>query len=123
MEKSKYAENLVLKGGLFIYSLTDFDSRVTVDVDGTTLTEALSKTFENRGHHFSAEQFEQVMAFGSNDAMQKKWKAFCRKIDTKIDDYEAVLRTIKAFLAEPYRTIMEETAFHLNWSAEKQSWL
>ena len=33
MEKSKYAENLVLKGGLFIYSVTDFDSRVTVDVD------------------------------------------------------------------------------------------
>ena len=31
--KSKYAENLVLKGGLFLYSLTDFDSRVTVDVD------------------------------------------------------------------------------------------
>ena len=28
LEKSKYAENLVLKGGLFIYSLTDFDSRV-----------------------------------------------------------------------------------------------
>lgn len=26
-------ENLVLKGGLFIYSLTNFDSRVTVDID------------------------------------------------------------------------------------------
>ena len=33
LEKSKYAENLVLKGGLFLYSLTDFDSRVTADVD------------------------------------------------------------------------------------------
>ena len=33
LEKSKYSENLVLKGGLFIYSVTDFDSRVTVDVD------------------------------------------------------------------------------------------
>lgn len=33
LEKSKYAENFVLKGGLFIYSLTGFDSRVTVDVD------------------------------------------------------------------------------------------
>ena len=33
LEKSKYAENLVLKGGLFLYSLTGFDSRVTVDVD------------------------------------------------------------------------------------------
>jgi len=33
LEKSKYAENLVLKGGLFIYTLTDFDSRITVDID------------------------------------------------------------------------------------------
>ncbi|MBQ9812155.1 MAG: nucleotidyl transferase AbiEii/AbiGii toxin family protein [Thermoguttaceae bacterium] len=33
LEKSNYVENLVLKGGLFIYSLTGFDSRVTVDVD------------------------------------------------------------------------------------------
>ena len=33
LEKSQYAENLVLKGGLFIYSVTAFDSRVTVDVD------------------------------------------------------------------------------------------
>ena len=33
LEKSKYAENLVLKGGLFLYSLTNFDIRVTVDVD------------------------------------------------------------------------------------------
>ena len=33
LEKSKYAENLVLKGGLFLYSLTEFDSRVTMDVD------------------------------------------------------------------------------------------
>lgn len=33
LQNSKYADNLVLKGGLFIYSITDFDSRVTVDVD------------------------------------------------------------------------------------------
>lgn len=33
LERSEYADNLVLKGGLFLYSITDFDSRVTVDVD------------------------------------------------------------------------------------------
>ena len=33
LENSKYAENFVLKGGLFIYSITEFDSRVTVDID------------------------------------------------------------------------------------------
>lgn len=30
---SKYAQNLVLKGGLFLYTLTNFESRATVDVD------------------------------------------------------------------------------------------
>lgn len=33
LEKSKYVENFVLKGGLFLYTLTNFDSRVTMDVD------------------------------------------------------------------------------------------
>lgn len=30
---SQYAENFILKGGLFIYTLTNFESRATVDVD------------------------------------------------------------------------------------------
>ena len=247
LEKSKYAENLVLKGGLFLYSLTDFDSRVTADVDfllrkmpntpeqlqaileeiiatetgndfitfeiknvspiavakikntktpfgidfgvgdiivpgqekrkiptqldgfeaptvntyslettvaekldailslmefssrmkdyydlyylankfdfnGETLTEALKKTFENRGHKFTVEQFEQVMAFGSDDAMRKKWKAFCRKIDTKTDDFSTVLRTIGDFLATPYEAAIENAGFHLKWLVRKQIW-
>ena len=57
------------------------------DFDGAILTEALRKTFGNRGHTFTVEQFEQVMAFDDDEAMQKKWKAFCRKIDTKTDSY------------------------------------
>lgn len=30
---SKYANHLILKGGLFIYTLTNFESRATIDVD------------------------------------------------------------------------------------------
>ena len=30
---SPYSDNLVLKGGLFIYTLTNFESRSTVDID------------------------------------------------------------------------------------------
>ena len=33
LSMSKYADNLVLKGGLFIYTLTNFESRATIDVD------------------------------------------------------------------------------------------
>ena len=257
LEKSKYSENLVLKGGLFIYSLTDFDSRVTVDVDfllrkipntpeqlksvleeiiaietgndfvifeikdvapiavakkyagigasvvarikntktpfsidfgigdvivpkqekrkiptqlsdfdaptvntysvettiaekidailslmefssrmkdyydiyyiankfnfdGMVLTEALKKTFANREHSFTVEQFEQVIGFADDDAMQKKWKAFVRKIDAKTDDYSTVLKTIKAFLAEPFTASIEGKDFSKQWTADGQ---
>ena len=260
LEKSKYAENLVLKGGLFLYSLTDFDSRVTVDVDfllrqipntpeqlkslleeiitvptgndfvtfeikdvapiavakkyagigasivarikntrtpfsidfgvgdvivpkqekrqiptqlpefesptvntysvettvaekldailrlmefssrmkdyydiyylankfdfdGKVLTEALNKTFENRGHAFTIEQFEQVMSFADDSAMQKKWKAFCRKIDTKTDDFGTVLRTIKVFLTEPFTAAVKSNEFTEKWSAADGEWI
>lgn len=259
LEKSKYSENLVLKGGLFIYSLTDFDSRVTVDVDfllrkipntpeqlksvleeiiaietgndfvifeikdvapiavakkyagigasvvarikntktpfsidfgigdvivpkqekrkiptqlsdfeaptvntysvettiaekidailslmefssrmkdyydiyyiankfnfdGMVLTEALKKTFANREHSFTVERFEQVIRFADDDAMQKKWKAFVRKIDAKTDDYSTVLKTIKAFLAEPFIAATENTSFAAHWIASDNEW-
>ena len=223
LEKSQYAENLVLKGGLFIYSVTDFDSRVTVDVDfllrkvpntpehlqtviegslkntktpfsidfgvgdvivpkqekrriptqlddftaptvntyslettiaekidailslmefssrmkdyydiyylankfdfdGATLTEALRKTFENRGHIFTTDQFEQVMTFGSDDAMQKKWKAFVRKIDTKTDNYNTVLKTIKTFLGKPFVAALLFENFPEQWFTAENQW-
>lgn len=93
------------------------------DFDGGTLTKALKKTFENRGHAFTIEQFEQVMAFSENDAMQKKWKAFCRKIDTKTDDFNAVLKTIKALLIEPFMAAVESIEFTGNWTAQNGRWM
>jgi predicted nucleotidyltransferase component of viral defense system len=33
LSKSKYVENLILKGGMFIYALTNFEGRATLDVD------------------------------------------------------------------------------------------
>ena len=38
LEKSKYAENLVLKGGLFIYSVSNFTSRVFYRVSNLILS-------------------------------------------------------------------------------------
>jgi len=93
------------------------------DFDGATLTEALKKTFKNRGHHFTVEQFEQVMTFGSDEAMLKKWKAFCRKIDTKTADFSTVIAVIATFLAEPFRMAENNEVFHNRWSAIDGIWL
>ena len=93
------------------------------DFDGKVLTEALKKTFENRGHIFTIEQFEQVMSFADDSAMQKKWKAFCRKIDTKTDDFSTVLRTIKVFLTEPFTAAVRDKEFIEKWSAADGEWM
>lgn len=117
-----------------ILSLMEFSSRMKdyydiyylankFDFDGKILTEALKKTFANRGHNFTVEQFEQVLTFGSDDAMQKKWKAFCKKIDTKTDDFNAVLRTIKKFLTEPYKAAVADIKYTKIWLANNNSWI
>ena len=93
------------------------------DFDGATLTEALKKTFENRGHSFTIEQFEQVMSFDNDEAMQKKWKAFVRKIDIKTDDYSTVLKTIKVFLTKPFTAVVVRKEFTPKWSANNGEWI
>mgnify|MGYP001732922002 CR=1 FL=1 len=93
------------------------------DFDGKVLTEALKKTFENRGHSFTVEQFEQVMSFADDSAMQKKWKAFCRKIDTKTDDFNTVLKIIEAFLTKPLTVAVECKEFTEKWSAADGEWM
>ena len=116
-----------------ILSLMEFSSRMKdyydiyylankFDFDGATLTKALKKTFENRGHSFTVEQFEQVMGFDRDGAMQKKWKAFTRKIDTKTDDYSTVLKTIKAFLVRPFTASVDATEFPEQWIAAENQW-
>lgn len=117
-----------------ILSLMEFSSRMKdyydiyylankFDFDGKVLAEALEKTFENRGHTFTVEQFEQVMDFDRDGAMQKKWKAFIRKIDTKTDDYSTVLKTIKMFLTKPFVAAVESREFTDNWTAQSGRWI
>lgn len=116
-----------------VLSLMEFSSRMKdyydiyylankFDFDGATLTKALKKTFENREHIFTLEQFEQVMTFDDDEAMKKKWKAFCRKIDTKTDDYSTVLQTIKIFLTKPFTAVVEDREYAEHWAVAMQMW-
>lgn len=117
-----------------ILSLMEFSSRMKdyydiyylankFNYDGNLLTEALRKTFNNREHTFTIEQFEQVMEFADNDAMQRKWKAFVRKINTKTDDFNVVIKTIKSFLQEPFSAAINHTDFMNHWSATEEKWM
>jgi len=102
-----------------ILSLMEFSSRMKdyydlwymanhFTFDEAVLSEALKETFINRGRRFTIEQFRQIMTFDADDGMQKKWRAFTKKIGAKENDFKKVLETIRAFLEEPYRTAVNE---------------
>ena len=91
------------------------------DFDGKTLTEALKKTFANRNRSFTIEQFDQMLSFSADDAMQKKWTAFCKKVNTE-SNFDAVLKTIRLFLLLPYQVAVKDNEYTETWSARDQMW-
>ncbi|MDO4302593.1 MAG: nucleotidyl transferase AbiEii/AbiGii toxin family protein [Bacillota bacterium] len=116
-----------------ILSLMEFSSRMKdyydiyylshkFDFDGKVLCEAISKTFKNRGHNFTLEQFRHIMTFDTDDGMQKKWKAFAKKIDVKMDEFSVILQSINAFLCEPYAAIIDGQIFEKQWYTNEGKW-
>lgn len=67
------------------------------EFDSDTLAEAMRKTFANRNHHFTMEQFNQVIAFGKDESMQKKWQTFTKKINATYD-FKIILKDINKLL-------------------------
>jgi predicted nucleotidyltransferase component of viral defense system len=101
-----------------VLSLMEFSSRMKdyydlyylanhFEFESALLAEAMQKTFDNRNHHFTMNQFEKVMDFDANEVMQKKWKAFTKKIGMETDDFTIVLKTIKTLLAEPFAMVVK----------------
>ena len=116
-----------------ILSLMEFSSRMKdyydiyylshkFDFEGKILYEALSKTFANREHSFTIEQFKQIMTFDSDDGMQKKWRAFTKKIDVEMEEFPVIIQSINVFLSEPYTAVINGTIFEKQWNAKEGSW-
>lgn len=82
------------------YLLTHFE------FDNDTLAEAMKKTFENRNHRFTIEQYEQVLRFGVDDAMNKKWQAFMRKTSSDSIKLGDVLKRIDNSLRVPITIVL-----------------
>lgn len=87
---SKYKDNFVLKGGLFIYALTSFESRVTIDVDFLlrqlpNSVEEIKKVIEEIIATETGNVFVELSANGySQISPQRKYKGISVQITGKI---------------------------------------
>ena len=116
-----------------ILSLMEFSSRMKdyydiyylankFDFDGEMLVKAMNTTFKNRKHSFTTEQFNQIMSSDTDNAMKKKWNAFCKKIQIE-NDFKIILKTIKDFLSLPYKALLDEVRFDKKWLSSSQRWI
>ena len=116
-----------------ILSMMEFSSRMKdyydiyylsckFNFDGALLQKAIKKTFVNRERSYSIDLFNQVMSFGSDDTMVKKWQAFLNKLKVEKVVFDNVLETMDTFLGELYKTIINNTEFNKQWGSTINSW-
>lgn len=90
LSKSGYVEFLVLKGGLFIYTLTNFESRATIDVDfllrhWSNSTEDVQKMIEDIIGTPTGNEYIRMTAKGFEEiSPQRKYKGVSAQITGQI---------------------------------------
>jgi hypothetical protein len=134
----------VLKGGLFLFCLSGFESRPTMDIDlqwqkklmqlypvylahnycfeARKLQEALFLTLQKRGTHYERSTFQKVLAFEQDSAMKQKWRNFSNSILKENVEFSEVLMTLKLFLDPVVSAILNEIEVFGFWNAKRQTY-
>ena len=90
LSKSQYTSNFILKGGLFIYTLTNFESRATIDVDfllryQTNSMEEVSKMIEEIISVPTGNDYIEMTTKGFEEiSLQRKYKGISTQVIGKI---------------------------------------
>lgn len=116
-----------------ILYLMDFTSRMKdyydifyllnrFDFDGNVLKKAIESTFNNRKHLFSMQQYEQMIEFSRNDDMNKKWRAFLKKMKIEEIEFTYVLNKIDIFIRDVFVAMLKNEEFNLRWNSSNNKW-
>lgn len=117
-----------------ILSLMEFSSRMKdyydifylahrFNFDGQILYKAVSKTFNNRNRGFTIGQLDQLLAIGSDTAMNRKWAAFLKKVKSTEPDFADVMKTLGAFMRAIVAAVLSCQEFKKSWNATDGYWI
>lgn len=142
LSHSAYKDKMVLKGGMFIYTLTSFKSRPTRDIDflvtrltndlfylsgifdfdGNVLQDAIRGTMEHRDHTLDPNVFDRIRNFPENQFLQTQWKAFtpAKEMDLSL---EATIERMESFIFPVLESIQNNNVFTRTWTCSDQTWI
>ena len=114
LEMSQYAENLILKGGMFLYTISNYEGRV--------LQEAIFETLQHRGTSYERDSLEKIKAFDQSEFLQNLWNNYDPGPGLEKPDFSAVLIQIERFLGPVYEAILQENECWGMWSSKENMW-
>lgn len=123
LSKSGYEDNLILKGGLFIYTLTNFESRATIDVDfllrsASNSMEDVKELINNVINTPTGNDYIFMIAKGFEEIdMRKRWKYFLNNIKDNTLEFTVVIDEIQKFLEPVFDAIVNEDEWQKQWNS------
>lgn len=112
---SKYADSLILKGGLFIFTLSGFESRATFDID--FLLRQLPGSIDDIRRIII-----EIISFSNNEAMVDKWQQFIKRTELPNIEFKEVIALLNLFLHGVWKAIMDEDEWSQVWDCQSFSW-
>ena len=94
----------------------------TFDFDGARLQKAIFETLQNRGTPYDRDNFQRIAALADDEAMQKRWKYFLKKIKDDTLEFSVVIAEIQTFLEPVFDVILNEGEWQKQWAGAQNEW-
>ncbi|ORX23112.1 hypothetical protein BVF91_08725, partial [Thermoanaerobacterium sp. PSU-2] len=95
----------------------------TFDFEGRKLQEAIYETLSNRGTPYEKGSVAIISQLANDDAIQKRWINFCKKVLRFEMSFDSVIKVIIDFTLPPFMAIISEDEFFGIWSSKKRKYL
>lgn len=118
-----------------IVKLSDLNSRMkdfydlhfillNQNFEGTSLQQAISKTFVNRGTDFQNYKYIFSNEFKKSEDKHKQWQAFLSKNRLESDNsFDNIIECIQTFVEPIVTAELNKKLFRKKWESKKQTWL
>lgn len=116
LELSSYAENFVLKGGMFLYVISNYEGRPTMDID--FMVRRLPSDVERMRNVI----FEVCQVDTQNEFLRTLWRNYNPGLGLAKPEFSSVLKQIDRFFGPIFEAIKNEDEFFGMWSPEENVW-
>jgi predicted nucleotidyltransferase component of viral defense system len=95
---------------------------ITFPFDGKNVQDAIFNTLSKRKTSYEKDSVQVIERLITNDAIQTRWLAFCRKVLKYDLNLNEVIMVIISFLDPPFQAMINKETFSKNWNTKTREY-